>query len=165
MKTSELTYSGYYPGVIGELTRLHAVYYHQHWGFDLSFETQVGGDLAEFFGRFEDRTDHFQAAREQKKLAGAIAIDGALRQTEGARLRWFIVDEPWRGRGLGRRLIRDAVEFCRRAGHDRVFLWTFAGLDPARRLYEAHGFQLTEKHRVSQWGSTVDEQRFDLTLV
>jgi len=161
---SDLTYAGYYPGVIGELTRLHAVYYHQHWGFDLSFEIQVGGESAEFFGRFDPRMDYFQAAREHEKLAGAIAIDGALGRTEGARLRWFIVEEPWQGRGLGRRLIGDAVEFCRRAGHARVFLWTFGGLDPARKLYEAHGFRLTEQHRVDQWGATIDEQRFDLEL-
>jgi GNAT superfamily N-acetyltransferase len=159
-----LTFTGYHPGVIGEVTRLHAVYYHEHWGFDVTFETDVAGSMAEFFTRFDPRTDYFGAARNGDRLAGAIALDAGLDRAQGVRLRWFIVDEPWQGRGLGRRLIGHALDFCRSAGHARVFLWTFAGLDPARRLYESHGFRLTEEHRVSQWGSTITEQRFDLLL-
>jgi GNAT superfamily N-acetyltransferase len=162
IEPGQLTFSGYYPGAIGQVTRLHAVHYHDHWGFDVTFETDVAGSMAEFFNRFDPRTDYFAAARNHDRLAGAIAIDGGL--DPAARLRWFIVDQTWQGRGLGRRLIADALDFCRTAGHDRVFLWTFAGLDPARRLYEAHGFSLTEEHRVTQWGSTINEQRFDLIL-
>jgi GNAT superfamily N-acetyltransferase len=159
-----LILGGYYPGAIGEVTRLHAAYYHEHWGFDVSFETDVAGSMAEFFSRFDPRTDYFRAARDGDRLAGSITMDAGPGPDQGVRLRWFIVDEAWQSRGLGRRLIADALDFCRTVKHSRVFLWTFAGLDPARRLYEAHGFRLTEEHRVSQWGSTITEQRFDLTL-
>ena len=45
-----LEITGYFPGVIGRITETHAVYYHENWGFDASFETQVGRELSEFIG-------------------------------------------------------------------------------------------------------------------
>ncbi|HMK37100.1 MAG TPA: GNAT family N-acetyltransferase [Desulfomonilaceae bacterium] len=158
--TCELT--GYFPGVIGKVTELHAVYYSENWGFDLSFETQVGRELSEFLSRFDARKDGFWAALCNRDFAGAVAIDGG--QPEGARLRWFIVRPDLQGSGIGTVLIRKAVDFCRSAGHKNIYLWTFKGLDQARTLYERAGFVLTEEHEIEQWGNTIDEQKFELGL-
>ena len=49
---NDVELTGYYPGVLGKITELHAVYYHEHWEFDISFETQVGMELCEFMSRF-----------------------------------------------------------------------------------------------------------------
>ena len=65
---------------------------------------------------------------------------------------------------MGNILIQKAVDFCREAGFRRVYLWTFAGLDEARHLYEKHGFRLSEEHEGDQWGVTVTEQKFELIL-
>jgi GNAT superfamily N-acetyltransferase len=155
---------GYYPGVLGEITKLHAVYYAEDWGFDISFETQVGKELAEFMMDFRDRRDGFWSMVLAGECVGAAAIDGCLTDTLGARLRWFIVRPGLQGEGIGGRLLDAAVDFCRTAGHRRVFLWTFQGLDQARYLYEKFGFVLTEEHEVEQWGTTLKEQKFELTL-
>ena len=157
-------FTEYYPGVIGQLTALHAVYYHTHWGFDRSFETQVGRELSEFMAGFQPQRDGFWAIASRGTLVGAVAIDGRLRESEGARLRWFIVDPDFRQQGIGRQLLDRAVQFCRTAECRRVFLWTFEGLNSARRLYEEAGFRLTDEHRLDQWGQHINEQRFDLTL-
>jgi GNAT superfamily N-acetyltransferase len=153
---------GYFPGVAGKIIELHAVYYHDNWGFDISFETQVGRELSEFLSRFDPATDGFWAALADGDFAGAVAIDGS--QTEGARLRWFIVRPDLQGTGIGTALIRAAVDFCRTVGHKKVFLWTFKGLDAARSLYERAGFILTEEHEVAQWGNIITEQKFELDL-
>ncbi|MBM4325837.1 MAG: GNAT family N-acetyltransferase [Deltaproteobacteria bacterium] len=157
-----LVFSGYFPGVIGKVVELHAVYYHQHWGFDVSFETQVGRELSDFMAEFRQGRDFLSAALVDGAFAGAIAIDGKSASTEGARLRWFIVSPRFQGLGVGKALISQAVDFCRVAGFSRIFLWTFRGLDAARRLYEQKGFVLTEEHEVSQWATIIWEQRFDL---
>jgi hypothetical protein len=60
--------------------------------------------------------------------------------------------------------MKKAIAFSTEAGHHRVFLWTFHGLDQARSIYERHGFRLSEEHRVNQWGTSLVEQRFDLTI-
>lgn len=161
---NDVELTGYYPGVLGKITELHAVYYHEHWEFDSSFETQVGMELCEFMSRFSIETDGFWAALVNGRFAGAVAIDGNQVNEEGARLRWFIVEPSLQGQGIGGTLIRTAIEFCRKAGHKQVFLWTFKGLDPARNLYERFGFRLVEEHDVDQWGTWIQEQKFILTL-
>jgi GNAT superfamily N-acetyltransferase len=160
----EIKIQGYYPGVVGKITELHAVYYHEHWGFNVSFETQVGRELSIFVSEFDADRDGLWVATADGKFAGAVAIDGNHAMTDGARLRWFIVDPKFQGVGLGNRLIALAVQFCKEKGYPKIFLWTFEGLDPARRLYERHDFQLRETHEVEQWGQTIKEQKFELLL-
>ena len=111
---SKTEYSGYYPGVAGKITEVHAVYYHEQWGFDISFETQVGRELSEFLMEFDKSRDGLWVARRNGMFAGAVAIDGRNAQSEGARLRWFIVVPVFQGHGIGRELIYRAVEFCKK---------------------------------------------------
>ena len=153
---------GYYPGVVGKITELHAVYYQEHWGFDVSFETQVGKELSIFVSEFDEGRDGLWVATAAGKFAGAVTIDGEQAATDGARLRWFIVDPEFQGTGLGNRLISRAVQFCRDKNYAKIFLWTFEGLDAARRLYERHNFKLSETHEVDQWGRQIKEQKFEL---
>jgi GNAT superfamily N-acetyltransferase len=155
---------GYYPGVVGKITEIHAVYYHEHWGFDVSFETQVGKELSVFVSEFDESRDGLWAATADGKFAGAVAIDGHNAMVDGARLRWFIVAPDLQNAGLGNRLISRAVQFCKDKKYPKIFLWTFEGLDAARRLYERHNFRLCETHEVDQWGQRIKEQKYELLL-
>jgi GNAT superfamily N-acetyltransferase len=161
---TEIKIGGYYPGVVGKITEIHAVYYHEQWGFDVSFETQVGRELAVFVSEFDEDRDGLWVATHNGKFAGSIAIDGHNSPAEGARLRWFIVDSEFRNTGLGNELISGAIEFCKEKKYPKIFLWTFEGLDSARRLYEQHHFRLSEAHDVAQWGQHIKEQKFELIL-
>ncbi len=155
---------GYSAGAIGRVAELHGAYYHAQWGFGVFFEAKVARELAEFFGRYDTRRDGFWTASVSGRVEGSITIDGLHAHEEGAHLRWFIVSDALRGKGAGKRLIQAAVDFCRSSGYPRVYLWTFEGLQAARHLYEAVGFQLVEQHRGTQWGTEVTEQRFTLDL-
>jgi GNAT superfamily N-acetyltransferase len=155
---------GYIPGSIGRVAELHGIYYHQHWGFGLFFETKVATELAEFLRRYDERRDGFWTATLGGRVEGSIAIDGFHAEGEGAHLRWFIVSDALRGRGNGNRLINVALDFCRQRGYQRIYLWTFEGLDAARHLYEKSGFKLAAQHRGIQWGTEVNEQQFLLEL-
>jgi GNAT superfamily N-acetyltransferase len=146
------------------VAELHATYYHRHWGFGLFFEAKVAAELADFLGRYDETRDGFWTASHAGRVEGSIASDGIHAERGGAHLRWFIVSDAWRGKGAGTQLIDAAVEFCRAAGYERVFLWTFEGLHAARHLYEQTGFKLVEQRRGTQWGSEVTEQRFELRL-
>ena len=158
---NNVTFCGYYPGAIGKVTELHATYYHENWGFDVSFEAQVGKELSEFMTDFRVARDLLTVAKVNGIFAGAVAIDGHQSSEEGARLRWFIVDPSFQGRGLGQELLNRAIDFCAEVEHDAIVLWTFRGLDSARSLYERAGFRLTEGHSVSQWGSIIEEQKYE----
>lgn len=159
-----ITITGYVPGAIGRVAELHALHYARHWGFGLSFEAQVAAGLAEFLLRLDPARDGFWTVARDGRVLGSVAIDGSRAGAAEAHLRWFILSEELRGRGLGRRLLREAVDFSARCGHPSIMLWTFKGLDAARHLYEAHGFRLAEEREGRQWGKPVLEQRFVLAL-
>jgi GNAT superfamily N-acetyltransferase len=72
------------------------------------------------------------------------------------------VSDHVRGMGAGAALLGAAMEFCRSRRYDRVFLWTFEGLDAARHLYEKAGFRLVFERRGARWGVEVNEQKFEL---
>jgi GNAT superfamily N-acetyltransferase len=160
----DIEISGYYPGVVGKMTEIHAVYYHANWGFDVSFETQVGRELSEFVGQFDADRDGLWVATKNGEFAGAVAIDGHNASTDGVRLRWFIVVPEFQKCGIGKELILQAVNFCKHKCYPKVYLWTFEGLDGARRLYEAVNFRLCEESEAAQWGQTIKEQKFELEL-
>ena len=164
MTMNDLKLSGYIPGAIGRIVELHGTYYHKHWGFDLFFESKVAIELSEFLRRFNESRDGFWIASAGETVVGSIAIDGVNHDNHGAHLRWFIVAPESQGHGIGKMLIEEAVEFCRKEKFGRVYLWTFVGLDPARHLYEKCGFKLCEEREGNQWGRTVTEQRFELIL-
>jgi len=155
---------GYVPGAIGRIAALHASYYHKHWGFGLPFETKVATELAEFLGRYEESRDRFWVVMQDGRIEGSLAIDGIHADTEGAHLRWFILSDKLRGKGLGRQLMEVAIRFSRSNGYRLVYLWTFDGLNAARHLYEKSGFRLNAEHYGTQWGKEVKEQRFQLSL-
>ena len=79
-------------------------------------------------------------------------------------MRWFIVAPEFQNAGIGNKLISEAVEFCKKKKYPKVFLWTFEGLNAARRLYEQKKFRLCETHAVNQWGQYITEQKFELIL-
>jgi GNAT superfamily N-acetyltransferase len=155
---------GYAPGAIGRITELHGTYYQQHSGFGLYFESKVACELSEFFRRYDNARDGIWLALSHERIEGSIAIDSLEADTEGAHIRWFIVSDALRGNGAGNKMISTALDFCRVRKYRKIYLWTFDGLNAARHLYEKHGFRLTRQRRGNQWGSEVNEQRFECYL-
>ncbi len=155
---------GYYPGAIGQITTLHAVYYWTYWGLDHPFEAQEARELADFILHFDEQQDGLWNAVSGETLIGCIAIAGDRGERGSARLRWYIVDPRWQGKGSGRTLIRKASDFSREAGYKRIYLWTFEGLDRAQAVYERNGFRLVEVRDVPQWGGIIREQKYELGL-
>lgn len=149
------------PGAIGRIVGLHARYYSQSVGFGLFFEAKVARELSAFCERYDDERDGLWLALQDGNIEGAIAIDGSNASQDGAHLRWFIASDKMRGSGVGTALLASAMEFCQLQPYDRIYLWTFEGLDAARHLYEKFGFRLAHQQRGTQWGAEVNEQRFE----
>ena len=154
--------TGYIPGSIGRISELHGTHYNRHWGFGLYFEAKVATELSAFHERFDAKRDGIWLATQDGHIEGSIVIDGIHADDEGAHLRWFIVSDALRGKGVGRKLIHSAVDFCRNRGYETVYLWTFEGLGAARHLYEDVGFKLIGQNSGNQWGAKVNEQCFEL---
>ena len=155
---------GHVPGAIGRVVELHGAYYHRHWDFGSFFECKVAAELSEFMQRYDDVRDGFWSAWSAGQLHGSVSIDGKRACEKGAHLRWFILSDALRGKGIGSQLIESAVAHCRTMEYPSIYLWTFEGLDAAKHLYEKVGFTLVEQARGTHWGVEVNEQRFELHL-
>ncbi len=154
---------GWRPGVVGEVVSLQARYYAREWRFGPFFEAKLASEMAAFVRRYDPAADLLLSAGDERVI-GSVTIDGGdpERPADLAHLRWFIVADGVRGQGLGRRLVARGLEFARASGRRGVYLWTFAGLDAARRLYDGAGFRLVHEAPGDTWGTRVTEQRFEL---
>ena len=69
-----------------------------------------------------------------------------------------------RSLGLGKRLVKKAVEFSRLVGYDRVILWTFSELTVAASIYRCFGFVKAEEKTHEIWGRELTEEKYVLNL-
>lgn len=154
----------YVPGAIGRIVELHGTYYAKHWGFGLFFEAKVAAELSAFLKAYDADRDALWVVTTNGRVEGGIVIDGTHAAARGAHLRWFILSDALRGKGVGRQLITRAVNFCRECAYRTIFLWTFEGLDAARHVYESVGFSLASQQKGAAWGIEVIEQMYACTL-
>ena len=151
----------FFPGALGAIAKLHGEYYAQHWGFGVFFEAKVATELSAFALRKSD-DDLVLLGIDDDGLAASLILDlnDPASAERGAHLRWFIIAERCRGLGLGRRLMTEAMAHVDAHAEGASWLTTFAGLDPARALYEAYGYALAHQAEGEAWGVRVSEQEF-----
>ena len=171
---AEVKIQGFVPGALGRLVELHGTYYAREWQLSRKFEIKIATAMGTFLDGFDPERDGFWSATANDKVVGVIAIDGrgsssdrltdspgeVQRSAAEVRLRCFIVDPNYAGLGIGSRLLNAALDFCRAHNYSPVVLWTFAGLDAARHLYESRGFRLTEEYMSDEFGRSLQFQRF-----
>lgn len=150
------------PGDIGYITYLHGLCYTQEYGLDYTLEGYVAAGLAQFVQSFDARKDCLWIAEMGRQRVGSIGIVGQANRE--AQLRWFLVHPACRGRGLGRTLLKNALQFCREHQFRSVLLWTFSDLEAAAHLYRSVGLRKTEQKTHQLWGRTLTEERYDLSL-
>lgn len=149
------------PGDVGYITYLHGMLYAPQQGWDHTFDSYVAIPLAEYAKRIGLR-ERIWIVERVGQIAGSVAIVEFSR--EEAQLRWLLLHPDLRRRGLGRRLVEEAVAFARKAGYSSIFLWTVDSLPAAAGLYKSAGFMEKEKVTHELWGSLVTEVKYELAL-
>ncbi len=149
------------PGDPEKIVRFHATVYGREYGFDARFAGYVAGPLADFVQRRTDRERLWIVERDEH-IVGCVAIVAA--SERAAQLRWFLVDSSARGRGLGKFLLQQALDFSRDCGFEEVFLWTADVLKAAAQLYSACGFRKIQEQPSSDWGVDLIEEKYVLSL-
>ena len=151
----------YKAGEASYVSYLQMKFYEQAYGFKPIFEHYVLTSMAEFTG--SSKGSQLWVALDNDEIVGSIAIMRTGEHT--AQLRWFLTNTDYQGKGIGKKLMDTAMQFCREQEYTHVFLWTIQMLDAARHLYEKYGFKLTEKKPNAEWtGELLTEERWDLLL-
>jgi N-acetylglutamate synthase-like GNAT family acetyltransferase len=155
-------HNGLRPGDLGYVIYLHGSLYSKEYNLDHTFEGEVAAKMGDFAKQFDPAKDFFAVAEDEGQIIGSIAING-LGDTR-ALLRWFLLRPNARGKGLGKKLLHDALNFCRERHFTTVNLWTISELTTAAHLYRQVGFQIVEENTREFWGALRTEQRYELTL-
>jgi N-acetylglutamate synthase-like GNAT family acetyltransferase len=150
------------PGDIGYIIYLHGILYSRENKYDQTFEAYVAHGLLQFVHNFNPYRDRIWLAEVNGIIIGSIAI---VRTTKDeAQLRWYLVHPEFRGQGLGKQLLGEALNFCRERKYSNVFLWTTSELAAAAHIYSQAGFKKTETKSHKVWGKNLSEERYDLGL-
>lgn len=158
---------GYVPGVLGRCIDLHMRYYSEKSGFGKQFELDLAASLENLLRRIEDPINEAFVAVSDGVIVGTIFVEGSHHTAPDnqttrkvARMRAFIVDSNYHGKGLGRALIQKAMSFIDENDFDETQLWTFKGLDAAKALYERFGFIVKSEEIGTRWGPEVTQQLY-----
>ncbi len=94
---------------------------------------------------------------DDKKLAGMVFADISIDPVGSSTgyIRSVIVDEAYRGQGVGKLLIADAIKYLNEMAVDQILINVRSKTDRAKQLYEKMGFK--EVYTVMRYGSKGDE--------
>lgn len=149
-------------GDVAEVVTRQARLYATEYGFDRRFETLITRIGAEFLANFDPRRDASFIAEIGDRIVGAVFVTGA--EETVAKLRLLHVESEMRGRGIGRRLVENAIAFAEDRGCRKMTLWTNDVLVEARRLYERAGFRCVGREPHTMFGPPLVGETWDLDL-
>lgn len=150
------------PGDLGWVVQAHGELYAAEHNWDTSFEALVAKIVGDYAAEHDDTAEAAWIAELDGERVGCVFC--VKENDTTARLRALLVHPKARGHGAGGQLVRTCIDFARNAGYQHMTLWTVDGLTSARKIYEAHGFELAHKNPQHSFGHDVIGQTWTLNL-
>ncbi|MFO8050818.1 MAG: GNAT family N-acetyltransferase [Thermoplasmatota archaeon] len=147
------------PGDLESILDLHIEVYEREHGYNSGFGDYVKRTLDEF-RREHTKREKVWIIEEGGDLVGCLAV--VERSDNTAQLRWFLVHPFYRGKGLGTRMFKEAMEFIKDKEYKKAYLTTQNILEDAAGIYRDQGFELVwEGEEERTWGVPSREQRYE----
>jgi DNA-binding MarR family transcriptional regulator/GNAT superfamily N-acetyltransferase len=149
-------------GDYGWAIQRHGELYAEEYGWDETFEALVARIVAEYVENRDPARENAWIAELDGEPVGSVFC--VKKDERVAQLRLLLVEPRARGMGIGTQLVERCVDFARRAGYERIMLWTNDVLDDARRIYERTGFVLEEEEPHHSFGRDLVGQNWGREL-
>jgi GNAT superfamily N-acetyltransferase len=149
-------------GDLGWVVMAHGEIYAAQFGWDTSFEALVARIVADYAAEHDPTREAAWIAEVDGRRVGCVFCVAADATT--AQLRILLVDPSARGHHLGGQLVDECISFARRAGYERMKLWTNHPLTAARKIYLARGFTLVAEEAHESFGAELMGQVYELDL-
>jgi GNAT superfamily N-acetyltransferase len=153
-----------HPGDLGWVIQAHGEVYAAEFGWNAEFEALVARIVADYAADHDPQREAAWIAERNGRRVGCIFLVADPGEPAAAKLRILLVHPDGRGHGLGGRLVDTCIGFARRAGYERIRLWTNVPLAAARRIYLARGFALTGEEPHHSFGVDLVGQTYELAL-
>ncbi|MFZ7093131.1 GNAT family N-acetyltransferase [Primorskyibacter sp. 2E233] len=158
----EITLRHLGPGDRAWLVHQHGERYAQDEGFDETFGPLVDSILADFEADHDPLCERaFIAWQGDQRLGSIFCV--RLDETT-AKLRLFFLTPEARGKGLGKRLLTECMDFARAVGYTKMVLWTHESHRAACALYQKAGWRLLRSKPVRSFGVDLVEQSWEVDL-
>jgi DNA-binding MarR family transcriptional regulator/GNAT superfamily N-acetyltransferase len=149
-------------GDIGWITHRHGMLYAEEYGWDETFEALVADILVKFIHSHDSKRERIWIAEQDGERIGSVLLVDA--GNDISQLRLLLVEPKARGKGIGKRLIQECIDFSKRNGYRRIKLWTQKNLDAARHLYMKAGFVCVSEKPHKSFGHDLIEEFWELNL-
>jgi len=146
----EISLRTYQPGDPSKICYFQYKLYERQYQFNGFYEQEMLRGMAEIYDDLEG--NQMWIAELDGRIVGDIAV--IKKGVDRAQFRWLGVDMDAQGRGLGNRLLTEAMNFCREKGYVHLFLGTLDILKPARHLYAKFGFHRTKSEFYNEWDTS-----------
>jgi DNA-binding MarR family transcriptional regulator/N-acetylglutamate synthase-like GNAT family acetyltransferase len=150
------------PGDMGWIVQRQAILYAEEYGWDGTYEALAAEIVAQFIKNYDPKRERAWVAERDGRRVGAVFV--AKESDEIAKLRLLHVEEEARGLGIGKRLVKECVQFARQAGYRKMTLWTQSILHAARHLYKETGFQVVSEKKHHSFGKDLTAETWELEL-
>lgn len=118
--------------------------------------------LQNLYRSFSGDGRHFMVIKDNGIVIGCAGIAplAGLPKGEGnAEVSELVIDEKYRGQGLGAHLLKNCISYAFDTGYERIYLETTPGMKKARALFDSFGFKpITEKSDQSVATSAGDDE-------
>ena len=149
-----------HPGDLGYIIHRHGSMYAKEYNHGVSFEIYVAQGICEFYQNYDTKKDRVWICEHNGKIIGSLFLQH--RKNRIAQLRYFYLENEYRGLGLGKLLMNRFMEFYKQCGYSSSYLWTTNELNVAAAIYNKHGYKLVKEEKTNLFGKELVERMYQL---
>ena len=150
------------PGDMGWIVQRQSILYAEEYGWDETYEALAAEIVAQFLRNYNPKCERAWVAERDGRRVGAVFV--AKESDEIVKLRLLHVEAEARGLGIGKRLVKECVQFARQTGYQKMTLWTQSILHAARHIYKEVGFQVVSEKKHHSFGKDLTAETWELNL-